>query len=142
MVGRRIVIDTNVLVAGLTSARGSSFRLLRLVGTGRFEHVVSVPLVVEYEARLQSLAADGVVRKEHVELLLDYFCAAAIRQPIFYLWRPRLADPKDDMVLELAVAAGCETIVTFNVSDFRGSESFGIRTQPPGQFLRRIGEYP
>lgn len=44
-----IVIDTNVLVAGLRSKRGSAFRLLQLVGTGRFEINLSVPLVLEYE---------------------------------------------------------------------------------------------
>ena len=44
-----IVIDTNVMVAGLRSRRGSAFRLLTLVGTGRFDIHLSVPLVLEYE---------------------------------------------------------------------------------------------
>ena len=44
-----IVIDTNVMVAGLRSRRGSAFRLLTLVGTGRFDMHLSVPFVLEYE---------------------------------------------------------------------------------------------
>ena len=44
-----IVIDTNVMVAGLRSRRGSAFRLFMLVGTGRFALHLSVPLVLEYE---------------------------------------------------------------------------------------------
>ena len=44
-----IVIDTNVMVAGLRSRRGSAFRLLTLVGTGQFDIHLSVPLVLEYE---------------------------------------------------------------------------------------------
>lgn len=31
-----IVIDTNVIVVGLKSKRGAAFRLLELVGTGRW----------------------------------------------------------------------------------------------------------
>jgi predicted nucleic acid-binding protein len=50
-----------------------------------------------------------------------------------------LHDPKDDLVLELAVAAGCGTVVTYNVRDFRGAESLGVAAQRPVEFLRAIG---
>jgi len=59
---------------------------------------------------------------------------------VFYLWRPTLRDPKDDLVLEVAVAAGCEGIVTFNERDFAGAERFGLRVMPPGELLVEIGE--
>jgi hypothetical protein len=45
----QIVIDTNIIVAGIRSRNGSAFRLLTLVGTGRFDIHLSVPLVLEYE---------------------------------------------------------------------------------------------
>lgn len=32
--------------------------------------------------------------------VLDYLCATALRQPVYFLWRPRLPDVKDDMVLD------------------------------------------
>ena len=48
-----IVIDTNVLVAGLRSRRGVSARLLELVGRAAIEINVSVPVVLEYEAVLK-----------------------------------------------------------------------------------------
>ncbi len=51
-------------------------------------------------------------------------------------------DPKDDMVLELAVNASCDTIVTFNVDDFEGVDEFGLRVMTPRDFLRKIGELP
>ena len=35
--------------------------------------------------------------------LQRFLCSVAHQQKIFYLWRPILPDPKDDMVLELAV---------------------------------------
>ncbi len=48
--------------------------------------------------------------------------------------------PKDDMVLELAVSAGCNIIVTYNKDDFEGVEQFGIRVMTPRDLLFEIGE--
>ncbi len=62
------------------------------------------------------------------------------RRQIFYLWRPFLRDPGDDMVLELAVEAEAEFIVSHNLRDFAGAEQFGLRVVTPQSFLRRIGE--
>ncbi len=44
------------------------------------------------------------------------------------------------MVLEVAVEASCEFLVTHNPRDFRGIERFGIRAVSPIEFLREIGE--
>ena len=44
----QVVIDTNVIVAGLRSRRGSAFQLITLMGTGQFDIHLSVPLVLEY----------------------------------------------------------------------------------------------
>ncbi len=74
--------------------------------------------------------------------MLDFHCRVARRHRIFFVWRPFLRDPRDDMVLELAVKAGCEFIVTFNGRDFAGVEEFGIRALPPAAFLREIGVLP
>jgi predicted nucleic acid-binding protein len=56
--------------------------------------------------------------------------------------RPFLRDAKDDMVLELAVAAGSDVIVTYNKDDFCGVEQFGIRVMTAQEFLLEIGELP
>lgn len=61
-------------------------------------------------------------------------------QEIYFVWRPVLRDPSNDHVLEVAVEAGCALIVTHNVRDFVGSESFGVAAVKPGEFLRRIGD--
>ncbi len=135
----RVVVDTNVLVAGLRSRRGASFRLLSEVGRGRFEIAVSVPLVLEYEDALLRHAAVTRLSRADVDAVLDYFCSVAHLQSIFFLWRPLLPDPKDDLVLELAVAAGCKTVVTYNVRDFRGAEGLAVQAQRPADFLRAIG---
>lgn len=59
-------------------------------------------------------------------------------QETHFLWRPFLADPDDDMVLELAFAAGCPYIVTHNVKDFHGSEQLGVRAITPRDFLHLL----
>lgn len=137
-----VVLDTNVLVAGLRSRRGASFEVLSLVNSQRFGINLSVPLVLEYEDVLLRPETGIPLSREAVADVLDYHCAVARHHRIFFLWRPYLKDPRDDLVLELAVKAGCQFIVTFNQRDFVGCERFGIEALTPGEFLRRIGVDP
>ena len=53
-----------------------------------------------------------------------------------------LKDPKDDLVLELAVASNCTAIVTYNVKDFVGIEQFNLKALRPAEFLAQIGVLP
>ncbi|HID64184.1 MAG TPA: putative toxin-antitoxin system toxin component, PIN family [Anaerolineae bacterium] len=138
----RIVIDTNVLVAALRSKRGASYKLLSLINGEKFSIHISVPLVLEYEDIAKGLLADIPLTEQDVDDILDYLCAVARRHQILYLWRPFLKDPKDDMVLELAVTANCDFIVTYNERDFQGAEGFGLRVVTPKEFLEEIGELP
>lgn len=136
----QIVIDTNVLVAALKSRKGASHRLLSLVGSGRFDLHLSVPLLFEYEDVLKR-GEFGFVSTA-VEAVLDYLCSIARQQDIHFLWRPYLRDPKDDLLLELAVASQCSHIVTFNTADFAGIGRFGLQALWPADFLYQIGEKP
>jgi hypothetical protein len=43
------------------------------------------------------------------------------------------------MVLELAVKAGCDNVITYNLRDFAGIEKFGLKAIEPVEFLRSIG---
>ena len=136
----QIVVDTNVIVAALRSRRGASHRLLRLIDRGKFEINISVPLVLEYEDAGKRIAKEVVLRDEDIEDVVDYICKVANHHKVYYLWRPFLRDPKDDMVLELAVSGGCEIIVTYNVKDFEGVEAFGLKVMTAKEFLEHIGE--
>jgi putative PIN family toxin of toxin-antitoxin system len=135
-----VLLDTNVIVAGLRSRNGAAFRLLSLIGRGYFEICLSVPIVLEYEAVLLQQLAELRLTAADVGDVLDYLCSVGKQQEVHYLWRPYLRDPKDDLILEAAVAGNCAAIVTYNRRDFRGSEKFGVRIVTPGEFLRRIGE--
>ena len=116
--------------------------MLSLVGSERFVINLSVPLVLEYEDVLLRPEVGVPLTASAVGDLLDYFCAVGRHQEIFFLWRPYLVDPGDDMLLELAVKGSCGFIVTFNGRDFAGCERFGVEAITPAAFLRMIGELP
>ena len=132
------MLDTNVLVAAMRSRRGASFQLVSRISEGTFEIAVSVSLVLEYESVLLRHASASSMSDRDIRDLLDYVCDIGTWQEIFFLWRPHLRDPDDDLILELAVAAGCDAIVTHNVRDFAGAEQLGIRVFTPGTFLQRL----
>jgi predicted nucleic acid-binding protein len=48
------------------------------------------------------------------------------------MWRPRLKDPGDEMVLETAVNGAADRLVTFNVRHLAAAaRDFGIRVVQP-----------
>ena len=134
----KVVLDTNVLYAALRSNTGASFQLLSRIGTGAFDIAVSVGLVLEYEEILKQHVSAFQLSERDIDDVIDYMCRIAALTEVFFLWRPYLPDPDDDMILELAVAARCDATVTFNVRDFKGAETFRIRVLTPRQFLREI----
>lgn len=131
-----IVIDTNVLVAALKSRLGASFKLLMALPSARYTPCLSVPLFVEYESVLKRAELLPHLSAEDIDGVLNYLLGRASIHEIFFLWRPFLKDPKDDLVLEAAVASQSQYLVTFNVRDFADVEKhFGIKVVTPGQFL-------
>ncbi len=133
-----VVLDTNVLVTALRSRRGASFALVERLGTQLFDIAVSVPLVLEYEDAM--LRHRGSLAVGQVRDIIDYVCSIASHHQVFFLWRPLLRDPNDDMVAELAVAAGAHAIVTYNKRDFVGVERFGVKVWSPKYLLERINK--
>ena len=66
---------------------------------------------------------------------MRYLLSIAHLQDVYYLWRPFLRDADDDMVLECAVASGCQYVVTHNVHDFQRIGQLGLRPITPASFL-------
>ena len=82
-----------------------------------------------------------MLNEEDIDYILDYICSVSNLRKIFYLWRPFLKDPKDDLVLELAVTSKSDCIITYNEKDVVGvREHFGIRILTAKEFLLEIGE--
>lgn len=137
-----VVLDTNVLVAGLRSPHGASFRLLELLQQNRLRPAVSVPLVLEYEAVLLRHLPQLGLSQAQLHAFLDYLCARSQHTTIHYLWRPHAKDAGDDLVLEVALAAQAQAIVTFNTRDLQPAAQLGIEVLTPQQWLQQLSEEP
>jgi putative PIN family toxin of toxin-antitoxin system len=136
----KIVIDTNVLFTALKSRGGASYKLVSLLPDQRFSISISVPLIIEYEDVLNRGKLPSHIAKEDIRDFIDFFCLIGDQQEIFFLWRPFLPDPVDDLVLEVAVAGNCDAIITYNKRHFKNVEKFGLRVLDPREFLSEIGE--
>jgi predicted nucleic acid-binding protein len=139
----RVVLDTNILVAAARSRQGASFALVSSIPAPEFQPCLSVGLYAEWQ--------DALTRPENLPPgrtpedalgFVRYLASQAHLQEIHFLWRPFLGDADDDMVLELAFAAGCRYIITHNARDFHGSEQLGVAALSPREFLKLIRRTP
>ena len=139
----RAVFDTSVLVSSARSRDGASYALVSSIPSPHFQICLSVGLYMEWQAVLS--------RPEHLppgqtpaeaQAHVRYLASQAHLQDIHFLWRPFLPDPNDDMVLELAFAAGSRYVVTHDITDFRGSQQLGIQAITPRDFLAIIRQHP
>jgi len=139
----RWVLDTDVMVAAFRSDAGASRRLLIAALQRRIELLVSVPLVIEYEAVLTRPVHLQASRLTATDVIAVLDAVVAVAEPVrlAFLWRPALRDPDDDMILEAAVNGAADAVVTFNRRDFaRGAGAFGLDVLTPGDALRRLEE--
>lgn len=129
------------MVAALRSPTGASAELLRMARHEKFDVLISVSMILEYEAvltRHEHLSAAGLTAPD-VDDVLDAFCIFAKPVINHFRWRSVLSDPDDDLVLETAVNGAADSIVTFNTADFQRAKTvFGLKVERPGETLRRI----
>src|SRR5258708_6001939 len=137
----KVVLDTDVIVAGMRSPGGASAEILRKARQGRVTLLVSVPLAVENEAicsEAEHRLAAGLSERE-VEIFLDGVVAMSEPVKTHFLWRPQLRDPGDEMVLEAAVNGRADALGTFNVRGFGTVPArFGIEVMGPREAIGRM----
>lgn len=136
-----VVLDTNVIVAGLRSNMGASFRILELIAAGSVDFAISVPLFLEYEDVLKrpAMLRDTGLSVQDVDTVLDVLAAKARHTRLHFLWRPQLRDANDEMVLETAVNADAGAIITFNHTDFLpAATAFKLDVIFPKDYLAHI----
>ena len=100
-----------------------------------------MPLFLEYEAVLKrpEHLAVGNRNIAMVDAFLDGLALRVEPVHLFYLWRPQLRDPADEMVLEAAVNGQANAIVTFNLCDYGlNTKDFGIDVLLPRDALKRL----
>jgi putative PIN family toxin of toxin-antitoxin system len=136
---RRIVIDTNVVVAAFTSSRGVNRQVIRMCLSGNAVPLLGTALFREYESVLTrpTTVARCPLSADDREKLLDALLSVCRWVRVSFLWRPNLLDESDNHVMELAVAGGASGIVTNNRRDFLGGELVfpDIQIWSPSEFL-------
>ncbi len=140
----RLIIDTNILVAAVRNSRGPSFALMQLVRQGGVTMNCSPAMFLEYEDVLKrpaQLAASGLLATD-VDAILNDLAASIVPVSTHYQWRPQLQDPADEMVLEAAVNAQANAIVTYNLRDFKQTQRFGILVLNPEQTFKHFNLSP
>lgn len=86
----QLILDTNVLVAGLRSNRGASYRLIRLFDEGRFRLNISVALALEYEDVLKRPGLLPRISEQQVDDFPKYLFLADDLEPSVPRLRPSL----------------------------------------------------
>ena len=132
----KVVFDTNV-VASASFWRGVPFDCLAAWAQGRCEAVVSPALLAEYHEILEELRLDYPDRApvEWVNALTE---AATL---VFPTDRASgvTTDPDDEMILECALAAEADYIVSGDKKHLLALRQFrGIPIISPSDFLRRL----
>ncbi len=121
---KTVVIDTNVLVSALLGGGGMSRRVLRACLAGELQPVLGPALLSEYEDVFSraTLWDDALVSQAERDAILDAFLSRCRWVEVFFAWRPNLPDEADNHLLELALAAQAEAIVTKNLRDLTRGE--------------------
>ncbi len=132
----KVVFDTNV-VASASFWRGSPFNCLAAWAQGRCVAVVSSTLLAEYHETVEELRLDYPGRKcvEWVTALTE---AAEL---VFPVERAAGAtpDPDDEMILECALAAEADFIVSGDKKHLLVLRQYqGIPIVSPAEFLRQL----
>ena len=93
----RAVVDTNVLLEGLTR-RGAAAEVVDAWVTGRFQPCVSTALTLEYQDVLARKL--NPFRGRRALSILQALLARCEFVPIYFSYRPASRDPGDDLVID------------------------------------------
>ena len=74
MKSKLAILDTNVLLSGLKSQKGQSYKLLQKLLNNEFEIAISVPLILEYEAILKKKLDRTIFSDEDIDTVINYLC--------------------------------------------------------------------
>ena len=130
-------MDTNVLVSGLLSAFGTSGQIVRMASSGVLEICHDARVLTEYREVLYR--PEFQFNTTHVDALLDQievYGHGVATKPL----EKKLPDPSDEPFLEVALAAGAECLVTWNIRDFPAHSRGGMKVVKPPEFLQGYWE--
>lgn len=129
----RIVLDTNVLVAGLLSPHGPCGVIVRLLASGELTLCLDARVLAEYTEVLRRPKFGFDEGK--VAALLDYIehrCQTVAASPL----SESLPDPDDEPFLEIVLSSRAECLITGNAAHFPPAQRKGANILLPSEFLK------
>jgi putative PIN family toxin of toxin-antitoxin system len=120
----KVIVDTNVLVGALLSGTGSNRKVIELCFRRKLAPQVTNALYLEYEDVFERdfvLEKSLLTPKERSQFFDDFLSVCRWNE-LYYTWRPNLVDEGDNHIIELAVAANANYVITNNVRDFKSAE--------------------
>lgn len=139
----RLVLDTNFFVTALCNRDGASHLLIRWALADKITLLASPPLWLEYESvvkRPEIRLLHGI-SLENLNIVLDTLAAHVEPVNMNYLWRPQLRDPNDEIVLETALNASSDALITFNTKDFADAANrFALKLLTPAECITLTGD--
>jgi putative PIN family toxin of toxin-antitoxin system len=134
----RIAIDTNVLIASLTKARGAGARIVRAWFDGCFEVVSSEATLGEARLVLDTRWLRRMVPKGSVDALLQHLEMRSIRVRGARIKDLPLKDEGDRRLVEAAVDGQATYLVTADREVLRYRGYGGTEFVTPTEFLKRL----
>lgn len=130
----KIVLDTNVLVAGLLSPFGPCGDIVRMVSSGKLTLCIDARVLSEYREVLErpKFSFDH----DKIAAILDYIEHQGWVVASTPLSLP-LPDPDDEPFLEIAVSGSADYLVTGNAAHFPPELCQGVHVVSPADFLKR-----
>ena len=133
-----IVVDTNVIVRGIRSGASASGFILRALLLGEIRFAISPAMILEYEDVLKrpGVLAPLILSTDQIDAILDALCRMAHCVTPWFRYRPLLEDPKDDLYIECAVAAGADVIISHD-RHFQNPEmgKLGLRVMSAREYV-------
>ena len=127
-----IVIDTNVLVAGLLSPFEACGKIVRMVSASELTLSFDARILSEYNQVLRRQRFG--FEEEKVAAFLDYIVYRG-RAVASSLLSRSLPDPDDEPFLEVALASQAAYLVTGNQKHFPAERCQGAKVISPNEFL-------
>ncbi len=128
----RIVLDTNVLVAGLLWPFGPPARILQLLLTEKVRLCYDARILAEYRAVLaRRRFGFGAVAVATLLTFLEQAGDLVVPTP----WSDDLPDAADAVFLEVAAAGAARYLVTGNLRHFPSERRGGVAVVNPAEFL-------
>lgn len=135
----KVTLDTNVLISG-TFWEGEAYKIIQLVEQKKIQCYLSKEILAEYNKVLHSDEILEKVEEHHLKIksaIIKVVEICSIVEPKTKVMVV-IDDPDDNKILECALEARVDYVVTYDEHILKLKEFEGIQLISPKELLRRL----